>query len=380
MDRRIIEAKLNQIQSRTIQSRWPVDGWESRTADHLGPGVYAYDGEWAETGVDTTSCCLQQAAAGKTLFVRSAVAAPGGVPLEELRLSFEIDQLEGLLRVDGKAYAGIDQNHTCVALPSAGPVHMEVEFICVPRSLSQPELKSERARLRSVSVVRVNPDVETLWYDLWFLWEASQFCEDERRCKLLHSALEEALLAIDLTAPVSEFERDVAMVGSRLAERVAAIGVDPEGGRVFLTGHSHIDTAWLWPLRETVRKVGRTWSTACRLMERFPDYHFSCSQPQLYVYAREHYPELYEEVRGWIKTGRWECTGGMWVESDCNVPSGESLIRQILYGVELFREEFGVRPRTCWLPDVFGYPASLPGILKGCGIDHFMTNKLHWQA
>ena len=81
-----------------------------------------------------------------------------------------------------------------------------------------------------------------------------------------------------------------------------------------------------------------------------------------------------------MHAGRWECTGAMWVEPDCNVPSGEALIRQTLHGVRFFQEEFGVRPRTCWLPDVFGYPASLPQILKGWGIDYFYTNKLHWQA
>ena len=138
--------------------------------------------------------------------------------------------------------------------------------------------------------------------------------------------------------------------------------------------------AWLWPLRETVRKTARTFATACRLMEKYPNFHFACSQAQLYRYTKDHYPALFREVAKWVKTGRWETTGGMWVESDCNVPSGESLIRQILVGLEFFRREFGTRPRGCWLPDVFGYPASLPEILAGCGIDQFFTCKLHWQS
>jgi len=374
MDRRIIEAKLERIRQRAIRMRWPIEMWQARTADHLMPGVYQYDEEWTAVGRDTFW------PAGKTLFIRREVVVPEDAPLGELRLVFEIEDLEGLLRIDGRAYAGIDVNHTQVALPANGSLNVEAEFICVPRSLSHPELRTERARLRGAQIAWIVPEIEAMWYDLRFYWEASEHCSDDRRRSLLHAALEDALLAIDLTAPDDVFSGDISAARAGLQKRVAAIGVDPEGGRIFLTGHSHIDTAWLWPLAETVRKVGRTWSTACRLMERYPDYHFSCSQPQLYAYARDHYPELYEQVKDWIQSGRWECTGPMWVESDCNVPSGESLIRQILYGVEFLSEEFGVRPRTCWLPDVFGYPASLPGILRGCGIEQFMTSKLHWQA
>ena len=115
-------------------------------------------------------------------------------------------------------------------------------------------------------------------------------------------------------------------------------------------------------------------------MERYPDYRFSCSQPQLYAYTKKYFPALYAEVKKWVASGRWECTGGPWVESDCNVPSGEALIRQMLHGLRFFREEFGARPHSLWLPDVFGYPASLPQILQGCGLRDFYTNKLHWQA
>ena len=92
-------------------------------------------------------------------------------------------------------------------------------------------------------------------------------------------------------------------------------------------------------------------------MERYPDYRFSCSQPQLYAYTKKYFPALYAEVKKWVATGRWECTGGPWVESDCNVPSGEALIRQMLHGLRFFREEFSARPHSLWLPDVFGYPA-----------------------
>ena len=203
---------------------------------------------------------------------------------------------------------------------------------------------------------------------------------DPRRRQRLSAVLEEALLQVDLTVSQDVLGDDLRRAREILSAGIAQVAPDPEGGQVYLVGHTHIDTAWLWPLSETVRKCGRTFATAVRLMEQYPGFHFSCSQAQLYAYTREHFPGLYQEIRKWVAEGRWHTTGGMWVESDCNVPSGESLIRQFLHGLEFYRREFGTRPRTCWLPDVFGYPGSLPQILKGCGIPYFLTCKLHWQS
>lgn len=318
--------------------------------------------------------------AGKTLFLLTQAQLPADAPVEDIYLDFDAINMEGLLTVNGKAYAGIDANHLRVVLPPERNFTLEAEFICVIRSLSQPELRREKAYLRGVRFVQVDRDLEAVYYDLMTAWDASRKIGDERRKQLVQAALEDALLVLDMTAPPEEFAGLAEQAKEALQKRLAAIFPDPEAGKIFLVGHTHIDTAWLWTLGETVRKTARTFSTACRLMERFPDFTFSCSQAQLYEYMRVYYPELYEEIRGWVKTGRWECTGAMWVEADCNVPSGESLIRQVLYGTRFFEQEFGVHPRTCWLPDVFGYPASLPGILKGSGVENFMTCKLHWQA
>jgi alpha-mannosidase len=196
----------------------------------------------------------------------------------------------------------------------------------------------------------------------------------------LEAALEAAVLIPDMTAPREVLREQIRESSALLAARVAEIAPDPEGGRLFMTGHSHIDTAWLWPIRETIRKCGRTFSTACRLMGRYPEYRFSCPQPQLYAYVKAHYPALYEEIKAQIAPGRWETTGAMWVEADANVSSGEALIRQMLHGIQFCRQEFGTRPTLCWLPDVFGYNAGLPQILAGCGLRSFWTWKLHWQS
>ncbi|MEN2259423.1 hypothetical protein AAIB48_18560 [Paraclostridium benzoelyticum] len=144
-------------------------------------------------------------------------------------------------------------------------------------------------------------------------------------------------------------------------------------------GHTHIDVAWLWRLKHTREKCARSFSTVLRLMERYPEYIFLQTQPQLYEYVKNDYPELYEAIKQKVKDGNWEVDGGMWLEADCNIPSGESLVRQILVGSRFIKEEFNKDVEYLWLPDVFGYSWALPQILKKSGIDMFMTTKISWN-
>ena len=141
-------------------------------------------------------------------------------------------------------------------------------------------------------------------------------------------------------------------------------------------GHAHIDVAWLWRFSHTRHKAARTFTTVLKLMDEYPHFYFFSSQPQLYEYVKEDHPSLYERIKQKIREGRWEAEGGMWVEADTNLPSGESLVRQFLYGKRFFEEEFGIESKILWLPDVFGYSAALPQIMKKAGIEYFMTAKL----
>lgn len=144
-------------------------------------------------------------------------------------------------------------------------------------------------------------------------------------------------------------------------------------------GHAHIDTGWLWPVMESVRKCARTFASQIALIEKYPDYVFGASQPQHYQFVKDRYPALYEKIKKAVKEGRWELQGGMWVEADCNVISGESMVRQLIHGKNFFRDEFGEEVTNLWLPDVFGYSAAMPQILKKSGIDFFMTQKISWN-
>jgi len=149
--------------------------------------------------------------------------------------------------------------------------------------------------------------------------------------------------------------------------------------RVIVTGHSHIDMAWLWRVLHTREKAQRTFATVLNLMEEYPEYTFIHSSPCLYKYLKKDYPELYEKVKEKIKEGKWEATGGMWVESDSNISPAEFLIRQILFGKRFLREEFGVDSKVVWLPDAFGYTYSLPQIIKKSGMKYFATTKISWN-
>ncbi len=153
----------------------------------------------------------------------------------------------------------------------------------------------------------------------------------------------------------------------------------PRTGSIALTGHAHIDLAWLWPLEETRRKAQRTFSTVVELMDLYPELTFNQSTAQLYAFIQEDDPTLFERIQERVARGQWEPVGGMWVEPDTNMVAGESLVRQLLYGQRYFQQHFGAIHNVCWLPDVFGFSPALPQLLKRAGIDNFFTVKLTWS-
>jgi alpha-mannosidase len=152
------------------------------------------------------------------------------------------------------------------------------------------------------------------------------------------------------------------------------------GHRIVASGHAHIDTAWLWPMRETVRKCIRTFASAVRLMDEYPEYRFACSQAQQYAWIERDEPDLFQRIDVKVHGGQWIPVGGMWVEADMNLPSGESLARQIVHGQRYFESRFGRRCSEVWIPDVFGYPASMPQLYAAGGMRRFVTQKLSWNT
>ena len=225
--------------------------------------------------------------------------------------------------------------------------------------------------LRHAEIVTINENLRQLFYDFQVLIDLmhTQEPNSARRGAILHRLHDAAKVLKTFS------EEEVCKARAIVAEELNKKGGDPSFA-INALGHSHIDLAWLWPIRETRRKGGRTFSTLIRLMDWYPEYKFGASQPQLFEWLKADYPTVYEGVKKLAAQGRFELQGAMWCEPDTNVPSGESLVRQLIYGKKFWMDEFGKEIRNLWLPDVFGYSAALPQILKLAGVDYFMTTKL----
>lgn len=243
-----------------------------------------------------------------------------------------------------------------------------------PSSQGLPETASTDPiyRFRTADLVLVDVETEGLVHDLDVLDGRMRALslDDPRRPKLRQAII----AALDAVPNIETARR-------ALAPMLASHSGDPveRSHRIIATGHAHIDTAWLWPIRETVRKCTRTFSSAVELMDIDADYKFSCSQAQQYAWIEQRHPELFDRISDKVEAGQWLPVGGMWVEADMNLPSGESLARQIVHGQRYFTEKFGAPCREVWIPDVFGYPAGLPQLFVAGGMNRFITQKLSWN-
>ena len=285
---------------------------------------------------------------------------------------------EGLVYVNGVPRQGIDRNHDFLVLAEKGKrgIRYDIALECCPST-----------RFDS-SHVFAYADIAIMHTELWdFYWDGMAYLDAARFMPESDTARQRLLVLLFETARMVDVDAldDDALIASsvkarkRLQRGLKDFPAAPHGGALALIGHSHIDTAWLWPLRETKRKVGRTFATMLRLMEHYPEFYFSASQPELYMFAKENYPALWKEIKRRARQGRWEPCGATWVEQDSNVPCGESLVRQLLYGNRFLEREFGKRSKVAWLPDAFGFPWSLPQLLTRAGIETFHTIKISWS-
>ena len=279
-------------------------------------------------------------------------------------------------RINGRVMQAFDVNHTRMPLDASGDIVVSLEGYCCGS-----ELKAPRPFV-SAELRQINTGLEQLGYDIRVPFEAATLLPaGEREREVALETIARAIDMLDMRGPHStEFDASVAAARRYMQENYYAKreGMTPIAIADSI-GHTHIDVAWLWDIEQSRHKAIRSFSTVCDLMDRYSDYQFMSSQPALYEFVKEDEPELYERIKARVKEGRWEVEGGMWVEADCNISGGEALARQFLYGQRFFDEEFGKRCRILWLPDVFGYSAALPQLMKLCGIDYFMTTKISWN-
>ncbi len=230
-------------------------------------------------------------------------------------------------------------------------------------------------RLERLELALLDLEVWELDQDLTTLRGLVDVLEPDRtrRARVVQAMLD----ALDALDP-----DDVAGTAARARAELAGVLASPASAtahRVTAVGHAHIDSAWLWPARETVRKVARTFSNVLELIESDDEFVFAASSAQQYAWLEEHYPALFARVADAVRAGRFVPVGGMWVESDTNLPGGESLARQLVAGKRFFLDRFGVEPREVWLPDSFGYSAAMPQLLAAAGSRWFLTQKISWN-
>lgn len=282
-----------------------------------------------------------------------------------------------MLYINGEMVQGLDINHReCILSHEAeGGKTYEIDLHAYAGMLAD-----KKATLHGKLVV-VDELARKVYWDIKVPVEACKELdkEDKNRIDMI-MVLNDVVNLIDLRKPKSAlYDESLAKAEAFLQENFYGKLCGHSDVTATCVGHTHIDVAWLWTVAQTREKVARSFSTVLKLMEEYPEYIFMSSQPQLYDFLKKDYPEIYEKVKAKVKEGVWEPEGAMWLEADCNVTSGESLVRQIMHGKRFFKEEFGVDNKILWLPDVFGYSAALPQILKKSDVDYFMTTKIAWN-
>ena len=300
-------------------------------------------------------------------------------------------QAEALVRdLDGKPIKGVapQNQYVPIANPAAGgePVGLLIEAAANPDILAggfRPTPLGDRLTagdeplytFRRADLAVLDEDVWHLSLDIDVLSELMRELPTEgpRRHEILR-ALERALDVLDLT--------DVS--GTAAAARAQLSGVlarpaHASAHKIHAVGHAHIDSAWLWPQRETIRKTARTFANVTALAADYPQFLFACSQAQQYAWVKQHYPEVYQRIQEAAKAGQWLPVGGQWVEADGNLPGGEALARQLIHGKRFFLAEFGMECQGVWLPDSFGYTAAYPQLARLAGMRWFLTQKISWN-
>lgn len=243
-------------------------------------------------------------------------------------------------------------------------------------------LKEYRYSFDGIDICVKDPEIQEFYFDLKVINELVETLDETsfRRGEIvngLYEAHKRLLYSYEDTD--DETFRSALRAASPFLKEILAVKNGPDAAYAGIVGHSHMDTAWLWPVPETIEKCARTYSNQVSLMEQYPEYKFIQSSACHSNMILKYYPALFEKIKEKVAQGRYEPNGGVWVECDCNITSGESMVRQFLWGQRFTRKHFGFTSNCFWLPDTFGYSAAIPQIMKGCGVDYFLTTKIDWN-
>ena len=377
-----VERHIERLAALAYYDAHPIAGWQFQRCRLIGPGQYEAIDDWQPMAVGD-----QWGGSDTTVKFQTTLTVPESHANENAFLHIDMDGGETQLMLNGRPWQGLDRFRGLVPFGEFARAGADVSLAMEAFTINYPyDARENDARdlhtFKRADLILRDDVIEACLFDMSLafdayrhLWESDADLELESfllkhledACRLLGPAFESRASARSAAVEASEL----------LHQKVFSSSAFRGHGNINIHAHSHLDLVYLWPIKETFRKNGRTTSNALSLLREYPEYRFSQSQPYLYEQLRTHYPELFDQVREMIEAGRWETVGAMYVEPDGNLPGPESWVRQILFGKRFLREELGTDSRVCWLPDVFGVMHTLPQILKQGGIDYFLTAKLN---
>ncbi len=336
------------------------------------PAGATWGGSWI-TGWFRSSARLPASCRNQRVYLRAATGAP-----------------EGLLIVDGEHRGVFDPNHPIVMLTGNGNTRRQYQIAieahaghpCIGTQPDEEDTSDHRRVFEGFEILLQREDVVGFVFDLQCLLQLAGVLDENslRRNRIL-TGLTQVWQVIDAMPAETSLDswRPKLRAARGVMQPLLAARNGDSAPFMGIVGHSHIDTAWLWTIAETERKCARTFSSALNLIEQYPEFRFVQSAPYHADIMRREYPGIFRRMQAAVADGSWEPNGAMWIEPDCNIPSGESFVRQLLLGQQFTREHFGYTADAFWQPDVFGYSASLPQILRKGGVDYFYTTNIAWN-
>ena len=378
---------IKQVGNKIVSESVSIDVWESRSGWHHKVGEFTYDdmprqlmkiGDRWNAGYDVTR------------WFNASVTVPESMDGRKLYLFLNFGG-EAMVRINGKIAGAtsngerswtdrdlifVDDNKAGTELNIELEATVDCGCFC---DEAMGGAKYTRYTITDARLAAINEETEKYWFDIKSAYDSLEFIKDKIIYERVYRAIDESLHVLDFDFDDETFYKSVPAADELLMKMLGEIP-DSKQGEICMIGHSHLDIAWLWTTRELVRKTARTFSNNIALMKHYPDFKFTQSQAIVYDYMKKHYPDIFAEVKELVKAGRWEIVGNTWVEADTNLASGESLVRQLLYGREFFMKEFGISSDVYWLPDCFGFTWAMPQIIKRSGMKYFYTAKLYYNA
>ena len=385
---RVLHNQIKQIEPYAVTDRLVIGRWRSYTGMHVSPNNIVLDdkppvtlglGDRWNVGYD------------ETRYFEAEITVPSNFEGKKVYLSIDFGG-EALVRINGEIVGAVSSRensgwvHRTEILFKDGvktgeKLNIQIEGTVDCAGFCNNAMAGEKYmeyRMKKAELIAVDKLTESYWFDISTAWDAYENCEDQYVKSRLFNAMDDSVHQLDFDFGGEAFIASVPKAVNVLWGEIEKIEYSTPG-EVIMAGHSHLDVAWLWTVREITRKTARTFANNLALMDNYPDFKFTQSQAVLYDFMKKHYPDIFERVKEKVKNGQWEIVGNAWVEADTNIASGEALVRQLLYGREFFMKEFGVSSDIYWLPDCFGFTWALPQIIKRSGMKYFMTSKLFYN-